>query len=332
MSSVAATTTTARNPQYAATLAMLSEGSVRRHFDPYADIDWDAPDMQMDPGDPRWVLSPTLDTLGGTEWYRNQPLERQIEIGRWRTLNSVKVGAAFESILIRGLMAFIMKLPNNSPEFRYALHEMTEECNHIQMFQELVNRSGTDVPGMRPLFRKLSPYIGLVGHYSPTAFMAGILAGEEPIDHFQKGVIREGANVPPAVLRTMQIHIAEEARHISWANEFLKTHMAKRSRGFKLFATFAFPLTLRWLATEIMTPPKSMARELGIPRKVWKEAFWRGPHARKVMAGYFPEMRALSHELGIMTPLGRRMWKLARISGEEARYRGEPDREAIAIA
>ncbi len=99
---------------------------------------------------------------------------------------------------------------------------MTEECNHIQMFQELVNRSGLDVPGMRPLFRRLSPYIGLVGQYSPTAFMAGILAGEEPIDHFQKGLIREGANIPPAVLRTMQIHIAEEARHISWAHEFLK--------------------------------------------------------------------------------------------------------------
>ena len=30
-----------------------------------------------------------------------------------------------------------MKLPNQSPEFRYCMHEMTEECNHIQMFQEL---------------------------------------------------------------------------------------------------------------------------------------------------------------------------------------------------
>ncbi|SLI07279.1 P-aminobenzoate N-oxygenase AurF [Mycobacteroides abscessus subsp. abscessus] len=28
---------------------------------------------------------------------------------------------------------------------------MTEECNHIQMFQELVNRIGDDVPGMRPI-------------------------------------------------------------------------------------------------------------------------------------------------------------------------------------
>ncbi|OHV03051.1 AurF N-oxygenase family protein [Mycobacterium talmoniae] len=312
-------------------LAVLSEGSVRRRFDPYLDIAWDAPEMALDPDDPRWVLSPEVDPLGATWWYQHQPLDRQIEIGKWRTLNTVKVGAAFESILIRGLMAFIMKLPNNSPEFRYALHEMTEECNHIQMFQELVNRSGADVPGMRPLFRRLSPYIGLVGQYSPTAFMAGILAGEEPIDHFQKALIREGANIPPAVLRTMQIHIAEEARHISWANEFLKVHMPRRSRGMRAFGSVAFPLALRWLAHEIMAPPKSFAARFDIPDAVIKEAFWRSPQSRKILAGYFGEMRALTEELGLMNRVGRWVWKRCGIDGEPARYRSAPDRSARAI-
>ena len=32
---------------YVETLAMLSEGSVRRHFNPYTDIDWDAPDFSV---------------------------------------------------------------------------------------------------------------------------------------------------------------------------------------------------------------------------------------------------------------------------------------------
>lgn len=320
-------------PGYRELLAVLSEGSVRRRFDPYLDIDWDAPELALDPEDPRWVLSGTVDPLGATRWYQDQPLERQIAIGRWRTMNTVKVGAAFESILIRGLMAFIMGLPNNSPEFRYALHEMTEECNHIQMFQELVNRSGADVPGMSPLFRRLSPFIGLVGHISPSAFMAGILAGEEPIDHFQKALIREGANLPPAVLRTMQIHIAEEARHISWANEFLKTHWPERSWRMKAFATVAFPLLLRYLAYEIMTPSKKIfMAEFDIPAEVFREAFWRGPQARRIMAGYFPEMRALAADLGLMNRVGRRLWKICRIDGDAARYRSAPEREAIAIA
>ncbi|ORA80096.1 hypothetical protein BST28_10180 [Mycolicibacter kumamotonensis] len=311
---------------YTQALQVLSEGSVRRHFDPFTDVGWDAPEMAIDPHDPRWVLSPRADSLGATRWYQAQPLERQIEIGRWRMANSIKVGAAFESILIRGLMAYIMKLPNGSPEFRYRLHEMTEECNHIQMFQELVNRIGVDVPGMKRRFRRFSPYIGLVGGRYPIIFVIGILAGEEPIDHFQKALIREGAGLPPAVLRTMQIHIAEEARHISFANEFLKVHVPTMTPRRRRIISVLFPLAMRWLAGEIMAPPKSFAEQFGIPPEVMRAAFWRGPASRRILAGYFGEMRALSDELGLNNRASRLAWRLLRIDGPRARYRGEPDR------
>ena len=300
--------------------------SVRRNFDPYLDVPWDDPAMRIDPQDPRWVLSPNVDPLGATRWYQQLPLDRQIEIGRWRSANSIKVGAAFESVLIRGLMAYIMKLPNGSAEFRYCLHEMTEECNHIQMFQELVNRIGVDVPGMRPWFRRLSPYIGLVGGRYPIIFVIGILAGEEPIDHFQKALIREGGNLPPAVLRTMQIHIAEEARHISFAGEFLKTHVPRMTRRRRAIVAVLFPVAMRWLAGQIMAPPKSFAAQFDIPRGVFREAFWRGPTARRILAGYFGEMRTLVDELGLSNRVSRLMWRMLRIDGPRARYRGEPIR------
>ena len=41
-------------------LATLSEGSVHRNFDPYLDIDWDSPEMAIDPGDP---VNLEVDTL-----------------------------------------------------------------------------------------------------------------------------------------------------------------------------------------------------------------------------------------------------------------------------
>ena len=47
--------------------------------------------------------------------------------------------------------------------------------------------------------------------------MIGILGGEEPIDHYQKAMLRDGGELPPAMQRAMEIHIAEEARHISFA-------------------------------------------------------------------------------------------------------------------
>ncbi|WP_405498012.1 diiron oxygenase [Nocardia sp. NBC_00511] len=313
-------------PEYRDTLEALNDGSVHRRFDPYLDIDWDAAEFAIDPEDPRWVLAPDFDPLGATRWYREQPLDRQIAIGRWRVANSIKVGAAFESMLIRGLMHYIMKLPNGSPEFRYCLHEMTEECNHIQMFQELINRIGVDVPGMRPMLRRLSPFVGVIGGYQPVGLFIGILGGEEPIDHYQKSIIRDGGNLPPAVVRTMEIHIAEEARHISFAHEFLRVHVPKMSASRKALTAMLFPVIMRWLAAEIMTPPKSFAAEFDIPEDVFREAFWDSPQSRRILAGYFGDMRLLASELGLMTPLATRVWTKLGISGPASRYRSEPER------
>lgn len=307
-------------------LESLSEGSVRRRFDPYLDIDWDHPDMRLDPDDPRWVLSQDVDPLGATSWYLGLPLERQIEMGRWRTMNMIKVGAAFETMLIRAMMQHIMALPNGAPEFRYSLHEMTEECHHIQMFQEAVNRSGCDVPGMRPMFRVLAPLISVAGGYLPTVAYIGILAGEEPIDHYQKAIIREGSAIPPAVLRTMEIHIAEEARHISFAGEYLRIRIPRSSAPARLFYSVVFPLLMRYLAGQIMVPPRSFFHEFDIPDHVRREAFWRGPQARGTLAGYFGDMRALATDLDLMNPVSARLWKTLGIGGRVSRYRGEPGR------
>ncbi|MGN2639498.1 AurF N-oxygenase family protein [Nocardia takedensis] len=317
---------------YRETLATLSDGSVHRRFDPYLDIDWDGPEFAIDPDDPRWVLSPEYDPLGATAWYRALPLERRVQIGRWRVTNVVKVGAAFESVLIRGMMQYIMRLPNGAPEFRYCLHEMTEECNHIQMFQELVNRVGVDVPGMRPLFRALSPFIGVAGGYAPVILFIGILGGEEPIDHYQKAVIRDGGNIPPAVLRTMEIHIAEEARHISFAHEFLAAHLRLMGGPGRMAAALAFPIVMRWLAGEIMTPPKSFAERFDIPERVMREAFWDGPVQRRILAGYFGDMRTLAADLGLMNPIAKRLWSALGVDGDHSRYRSEPERRLGSVA
>ncbi|WP_131814913.1 AurF N-oxygenase family protein, partial [Mycolicibacterium porcinum] len=142
--------------QYVEMLSTLSEGSVRRNFNPYKDIDWDSPEFAVIPNDPRWIL-PATDPMGGHAWYQAQPVERQIEIGMWRQANVAKVGLHFENILIRGLMEYSFWVPNGSPEYRYCLHESVEECNHTLMFQEMVNRIGMDVPGMPRLLKWLQP-------------------------------------------------------------------------------------------------------------------------------------------------------------------------------
>ena len=82
--------------EYVDMLATLSEGSVRRNFNPYTDIDWDSPEFAVTDNDPRWIL-PQTDPLGRHPWYLAQPDERKIEIGMWRQANVAKVGLHFES-------------------------------------------------------------------------------------------------------------------------------------------------------------------------------------------------------------------------------------------
>ncbi|MQY03643.1 AurF N-oxygenase family protein [Actinomadura macrotermitis] len=318
--------------EYAEQLSTLSEGSVTRRFDPYLDIDWDSPEFAIDPADPRWKLSETSDPLGAHPWYQSQPLEKQLEIGMWRQANVCKVGLAFESILIRGMMHVAMTMPNGSKEFRYCLHEMAEECNHIQMFQELVNRIGVDAPGMRFSLRLVAPWLGVLGGLVPTVLFIGILAGEEPIDHTQKSLIREGANIPTAVLRTMQIHIAEEARHISFAHMYLQKRISRQGPIARGATSIVFPIVMRWLADEIMTPPRRLAKETGIPRKVMREAFWKNPRSKQIRRGFFGDVRMLAEELDLMNPVAKAVWRAFGIDGEASRYRGEPDRRVHAAA
>ena len=188
--------------RYVDMLNTLSVGSVRRHFNPYTDIDWKSPEVEVFETDPRWVL-PATDPLGKHPWYQQQPLETQIKIGMWRQANVAKVGLQFESILIRGLMQYADRLPNGDKRFRYTTHEAKEECNHTLMFQELVNRIGMETKGMRPWLRKASPFIPLFSTFWPTIFYFGVLAGEEPIDHIQKDFLRSEGEMHPAMSAVM---------------------------------------------------------------------------------------------------------------------------------
>ena len=81
----------------------------------------------------------------------------QQTIGLHRVCAAFKVGMQFENLLQRGLLAYACRLPNGAPEFRYVHHEIIEESQHSLMFQELVNRSGMPVKGMRqPAFTSMA--------------------------------------------------------------------------------------------------------------------------------------------------------------------------------
>ncbi|GAA3830674.1 diiron oxygenase [Nocardioides panacisoli] len=304
-------------------LQTLSEGSVRLSFNAFKDIPWDDPAYAIVPNDRRWIL-PTVDPLGSHAWYQGLPEERQIEIGMARMANIAKVGWQFENVLIKGVLEYLMDVPNGTPEFRYLMHEVTEETHHIQMFQEFVNRTGSDIPGGARWFRVVQSVLPVFGRLLPEIFFTGVLAGEEPIDHLQKSILRSGDDLHPLIVRIMQIHVAEEARHISFAHEFIARKAPTLGRARKALLSVAYPVVMRLLCDVIATPSREFIKRYDIPKQVIDDLYWDAPESQKLLRDLFADVRVLAGEAGLMNPVSRVLWKRLHIDGRPARFRSEP--------
>lgn len=307
---------------YLDTLRTLSEASVEVHFDPFKDIDWDSDELAVLPGDERWILN-DADEIGAHPWYKALAKERQIEIGMYRWAQVAKVGLQFEQLLIGGVMNHLVWSKNNNPEFRYATHEVTEETHHTQMFQELVNRVNPDVAGAPTYYKVLVPLLASAGAWFPEAFFTGILAGEEPIDHLQKGAMRAGGSHPVAN-RVMQIHIAEEARHIGFAHQYLEQHVPELGRVKKTLLAYLFPIIMRLLCDVIMVPSKQARHDMGIPDEVAREIWWNSEESEKLLRDLFGDVRLLADNLGIRKGPAKLLWRMTGIDGRASRFRAEP--------
>ena len=289
-------------------LARISHQSVVKHFDAYADVEWDAPHMAIDPADPRWELSAD-DPLGGTDWYRAQAQETRARLGLDLVASKMKIGLQFEGILKQGLLQFAETLPNRAPEFRYAYHEVIEEAQHSLMFQEFVNRSGFDAAGMGRLERVGARFIVSLGRRFPPLFFVFVLGGEDPIDHVQRRALRGDEELHPLLKRIMRIHFTEEARHLSFARAYLKRQITTLSRGRRAQLAVGAPLILATMAQMMLRPSPQIVARYAIPEDALKAAFDDNPRHRAETLASLRKVRQLCENLGLLTPMYRRLWK-----------------------
>lgn len=293
---------------YLGRVAQLSRMSVNKHFDAYADIDWDAPDHRIDCDDPRWERSAD-DTLGATEWYRSQPASVRARLGLHMIVNQLKLGVAFESVLSRGLLEFASTLPNGAPEFRYAYHEMIEEGQHSLMFQEFINRTGLDPKGLEGLDLWSSRRVPTFGRTFPELFFLFVLGGETPIDAAQREDLASGRPLHPLLERIMRIHVTEEARHISFAHAFVRDRVPQLGAWRMTKLRIRVPILLKAMTAQMMRPPREVIEQFGIPDTVVREAYLDNPRHRQQLIDRVGPVRRLCVDVGIASPGFVRFWK-----------------------
>ena len=298
----------AEDEAYRQNLARLSHASVVKHFDAYADVDWDAPEMRIDPADPRWELDD--DALVRTAWYQAQPPEVRSAIGLAMIASFMKLGLQFESVLKRGLLEFAWNLPNGAPEFRYVYHEVIEEAQHSLMFQEFVNRSGMEPAGLPGWQRLGSRQVVRFGRTFPELFFVFVLGGEDPIDHVQREMLRHRGDLHPLFRRISQIHVTEEARHLSFARLYLRRQVPRLGAVKLNSLRLRAPLILGLMAQLMLRPSPEIVARFRIPAPVLREAY-RSAHHRARTVAAIAKVRNLCVELAIATPRAIPLWRAA---------------------
>jgi hypothetical protein len=295
----------------------LNDQSVRKHFDAYDDVPWD--DHPIDPADPRWELSPD-DPLGATDWYRSLPQEKRAEIGLHSVASKMQVGYFFEGVLKRGLLEHAQTLPAGSPELRYAYHEVIEEAQHSLMFQEFVGRAGHGSVVRLPLDARIgSQLVVRLGRHFPELFFIFVLGGEDPIDHLQREALRErgGRELHPLLERIMRIHVTEEARHLSFARNWLKKRVPHLDPIRRTVLSVGAPLILGEMGGLMMKPSSELIRTHQIPDEVVREAYDDNPEWAESAAVALRKVRVLCRELGLVNPVTERIWKAKRIWSDD---------------
>ena len=289
-----------------AMIARLSKQSVDKRFEAYVDVDWDDPELAIDPADSRWTLW-DLDPLGSTEWYRSLSETERAEIGLYRIAACMKVGWQFENWLQSGLLIIAEDLDNGDPAFRYIHHEISEESQHSMMFQEVVNRSGLPVRGMPRWIMPLRPFVMWCARHAPTLFFVMVLGGEDPIDHVQRQQLK-GDNTHPLTAKIMRIHVTEEARHLSFARHTLKARVPKLGWFSRHFIAVAAPVILGIMVRLMVEPQSDLVRHCNVPKDVVRAAN-RSEAGRQLLADAVAKPRKLVRELGLMNPVSRSLWK-----------------------
>ena len=208
------------------------------------------------------------------------------------------------------MLEYTSLLPNRSAEFRYLYHELIEEAQHSLMFQEFVNRTGLDVDGLPAFARLFARGLPRLARRFPELFFMFVLGGEDPIDHVQRSELHRGARwAHPLVRRISQIHVIEEARHLSFARAYLRRNVPKLGPVRRHLLRLRTPLILGNMARLMMQPSAQIVREYGIPKLALREAYRGNAVFARARCEALGKTRALCAELGLVTAPYTLVWR-----------------------
>ncbi|MFC9786672.1 diiron oxygenase [Rhodococcus sp. NPDC127528] len=279
--------------------ARLLAGSIKRSYNPVVDLDWDAPLVEG-----RYFLPPTVLSLYGTPMWESMSEAQRIELSRQEAANILSVGTWFENILLQALLRDLLHRDPTSLQTRYTLTEMGDECRHMTMFGRAITAMGTKPFQLRPHQAMVANLLSKT--FRGTMLWVAALIGEEIFDATQRRV-QNDPQLQPMMSRVMRIHVTEEARHIRFAREGVRSRVAR-----------THPIEKAWVGTvqgvgglllqRLFTNPAIYERAGLDVREARRQAL-ANPHFRENQRRGFDGLAAFLQENGLMRAPSRAMWR-----------------------
>jgi hypothetical protein len=178
------------------------------------------------------------------------------------------------------------------------------------MFQELIARSGCTPEPIGYFNARIDDQVAHWGRTFQQLFFFCVLAGELFIDEQNRAVLRQPAGtVHPLLRKVMQIHVTEEARHVCFAESYLREHMARATTLQRIRMAWAIPVIFSDASRMMTVPDARIVKKFGIPKTALRQAFGRGSDYRREIARITQPVRELCAEHGLYEKRHALWWK-----------------------
>ncbi|MFF2654907.1 diiron oxygenase [Streptomyces sp. NPDC058045] len=230
--------------------ARLLGSAARLQYDPATEVDWDTPlDKRFHGASPEWS------TLYGTAYWGELTEEQRTELTRQEAASVASTGIWFEMILQQMLLRDWYAKDPTDPRFQWALTEVADECRHSIMFARGAAKLGA------PPYRPHRAAVELGRAFKTLAFgeaaYAAILVAEEVLDVMQRDWMRD-ERVVPFVRTINNIHVVEESRHMKFARDETRKHLARAGRARRHFHALVIAIAA-WVIVGSMVNPRVYA-------------------------------------------------------------------------
>ena len=295
------------------TSARLLKSAVKKSFDPWEDIDWEAPLLD---GAPYMPLHRT--TLYGTALWEQMSDEQRVALSRNESASIASAGIWFEMILMHLILRALYDMDPRTAHVQWALTEIADECRHSIMFGKALERTGMPPYRHSKMFNELGRIFKTLT-WGPSSY-AAILVAEEILDEAQREM-HASEEVEPLVRTVSKIHVVEEARHIAFAREQIASDMQAGLNPVDLVAQQTLCAVVGFAIVESLISP-DVYPAVGLDQKEAVQQARNNPNLHATRADWGRDVLKFLHENDLIGGPAVGLWRASHLADEAAYERG----------